>query len=144
MQDVVQRTENFVLWPLIYRQWNNLVTTSVYLHFISLIYMCLPNYWLKDISDKQMFYFRSILKSRKQMTKYSDPADICRYNLLKQSLKLPQVNSICKLGHHSNSFMIPQWVFSTNLGLEAGGLSIGKNSTTKQEHWKNSFLFALL
>lgn len=66
------------------------------------------------------------------MTKYSDPADICRYNLLKQSLKLPQVNSICKLGHHSDSFMIPQWVFSTNLGLEAGGLSIGKNSTLEK------------
>lgn len=90
MQDVVQRTENFVLWPLIYGQWNNLVTTSVYLHFISLLYMCLPNYWLKDIADKQMFYFRSILKSRKQMTRYSDPADICRYNLLKNHLNCPK------------------------------------------------------
>lgn len=139
MQDVVQRTENFVLWPLIYRQWNNLVTTSVYLHFISLLYMCLPNYWLKDIADKQMFYFRSILKSRKQMTKYSDPADICRYNLLKQSLKLPQVNSICKLGHHSDSVG-----FFHQFGTGGWGLSIGKNSTTKQEHWKNSFLFVRL
>lgn len=108
MQDVVQRTENFVLWPLIYGQWNNLVTTSVYLHFISLLYMCLPNYWLKDIADKQMFYFRSILKSRKQMTKYSDPADICRYNLLKQSLnKLPQENSICK-----SIILIHSWYLS--------------------------------
>lgn len=142
MQDVVQRTENFVLWPLIYGQWNNLVTTSVYLHFISLLYMCLPNYWLKDIADKQMFYFRSILKSRKQMTKYSDPADICRYNLLKQSLKLPQENSICKA-----IILIHSWYLSgffTNLGLGAGSLSIGKNSTTKQEHWKNSFLFVRL
>lgn len=127
MQDVVKRTENFVLWPLIYRQWNNLVTTSVYLHFISLIYMCLPNYWLKDILDKQMFYFRSILKSRKQMTKNSDPADICRYNLLKQSLKLPQVNiSICKLGHHSDSFMIPQWVFSPIWDWALGPFQLGK------------------